>query len=194
MLDRAPLNPLIPNIGDKGVENGEKGPGKVQCERIGVLEPAEMFPDEEAATRWFESHVWPQGRHCPRCGSTETTETPRGDTPYWCPSCRRRFSVRVGTATERSKVPLRKWAFAIYLEMTSLKGVSSMKLHRDLGVTQKTVWFMLHRIRQAWAGDEIDRMLGPVEVDETYIGARARTTLTPGARIPSPHAGGTSAP
>ena len=68
--------------------------------------------------------------------------------PYYCPSCKRAFSVRIGTALERSKVPLRKWLFAIYLEMTSLKGVSSMKLHRDLKVTQKTAWFMLHRIRE----------------------------------------------
>ena len=102
--------------------------------------------------------------------------------------------MRIATAMERSKVPLCKWAFAIYLEMTSLKGVASMKLHRDLGVTQKMAWFMPNRIRDAWADDEIDRMLGPVEVDEAYIGARARTILTPGARLPSPHAGGRSAP
>ena len=106
---------------------------------------------------------------CPRCGSTETTEAP-GDMPYWCPDCRRRFSVRIATAMERSKVPLRKWVFAIYLEMTSLKGVSSMKLHRDLKVTQKTAWFMLHRIREAWAQERAALFSGPVEVDETYIG------------------------
>lgn len=106
---------------------------------------------------------------CPRCGSTETTEAP-GDMPYWCPDCRRRFSVRIATSMERSKVPLRKWVFAIYLEMTSLKGVSSMKLHRDLKVTQKTAWFMLHRIREAWAQERAALFSGPVEVDETYIG------------------------
>ena len=76
---------------------------------------------------------------------------------------------------ERSKVPLRKWVFAIYLDMTSTKGVSSMKLHRDIGVTQKTAWFMLHRIREAWK-DEKQRMAmtGPIEVDETYLGGKLR--------------------
>ena len=79
------------------------------------------------------------------------------------------FSVRIGTALERSKVMLRQWVFAIYLEMTSLKGVSSMKLHRDIGVTQKTAWFMLHRIREAW-GEARETFAGPVEADEAYFG------------------------
>ena len=134
-----------------------------------------MFPDEDAATAWFESLVWPEGRHCPHCGNAETTEAPASKKqPYWCGACRKGFSVRVGTALERSKVPLRKWAIAIYLEMVSLKGVSSMRLHRDLKVTQKTAWFMLMRIREAWTA-EIDSVFsGPVEVDETYIGGRRK--------------------
>ena len=94
--------------------------------------------------------------------------------PYWCSGCRRRFSVRVGTAMERTKVPLRKWAVAIYLEMTSLKGISSMKLHRELKVTQRTAWFMLHRIRETWAAERGVLFAGPVEVDETYMGGRER--------------------
>ena len=80
--------------------------------------------------------------------------------------------MRIGTALERSKVPLRKWVFAIYLEMTSLKGVSSMKLHRDLKVTQKTAWFMLHRLREAWSAESESLFSGPVEADETYMGGR----------------------
>ena len=71
-------------------------------------------------------------------------------------------------------MPLRKWAFAIYLEVTSLKGVSSMKLHRDIGVTQKTAWFMLHRLREAWAQEKAEPFDGPVEVDETHIGGRKK--------------------
>ena len=94
--------------------------------------------------------------------------------PYWCSDCRSYFSVRTGTALERSKVPLRKWAFAIYLELTSLKSVSSMKLHRDIGVTQSTAWFMLHRIREAWDGSNGSTFAGPVEVDETYFGGKER--------------------
>ena len=149
-------------------------PGKHLREGISLIELGEMFPDEAAATAWFESGAWPSGRHCPRCGSTETTETVSHNMPYWCPACRNQFSVTVGTLMERSKVPLRKWAFAIYLEMSSLKGVSSMKLHRDLKVTQKTAWFMLHRIRGAWSQEREGLFAGPVEVDETYMGGKER--------------------
>ena len=94
--------------------------------------------------------------------------------PYWCTDCRSYFSVRTGTALERSKVSLRKWAFAIYLEITSLKSVSSMKLHRDIGVTQSTAWFMLHRIRESWDQQNGQSFAGPVEVDETYFGGKER--------------------
>ena len=94
--------------------------------------------------------------------------------PYWCSDCRKYFSVRTGTAIARSNVPLRKWAIAIYLCLTSLKSVSSMKLHRDLGVSQPTAWFMLHRIREAWATDQEANFAGPVEVDETFIGGKQR--------------------
>ena len=75
---------------------------------------------------------------------------------------------------EESRLPLRKWAIAIYLETTNLKGVSSMKLHRDIRVSQKTAWFMLHRIREAWKQELGDRFEGPVEIDETFVGGKAR--------------------
>ena len=149
------------------------GPGKAHREGISLMELADTFPDEECAAEWFEAHVWPTGRHCPKCGNVETIEA-HGDMPYWCGACRRYFSVRIGTALERSKVPLRKWAFAIYLEMTGLKGISSMKLHRDIKVTQKTAWFMLHRIREAWHQEQASLFSGPVEVDETYIGGKRK--------------------
>ncbi|MXW92056.1 MAG: IS1595 family transposase [Rhodospirillaceae bacterium] len=153
----------------------QKGPGKAHREGIGLIELTEMFPDEAAATAWFESLVWPEGRHCPRCGCTETHEAAEtSGLPYYCSGCKRAFSVRIGTALERSKVPLRKWVFAIYLEMVSLKGVSSMRLHRDLKVTQKTAWFMLHRIREAWADEAAALFTGPAEVDETFIGGKRK--------------------
>ena len=149
------------------------GPGKAHREGISFIELADMFPDEATATAWFESLIWPNGRHCPHCGNTDTAEAPASKKqPYWCPACRKGFSVRIGTALERSRVPLRKWAIAIFLEMTSLKGVSSMKLHRDLKVTQKTAWFMQHRIREAWAGEVDAIMAGPIEADETHVGGR----------------------
>ena len=151
------------------------GPGKSHRKGISLLDLAEMFPTEEAATEWFEEQVWPTGRACPKCGDTETSEVPsRKPMPYWCKGCRSYFSVRTGTALERSKVPLRKWAFAVYIVTTSLKSVSSMKLHRDLGVTQKTAWFMLHRLREAWATGDAGMFEGPVEVDETYMGGKEK--------------------
>ena len=133
-----------------------------------------MFPTEEAATEWFESVRWPTERCCGHCGSVATRQVPRKrPMPYWCTDCRSYFSVRTGTSIARSNVPLRKWAIAIYLCLTSLKSVSSMKMHRDLGVTQKTPWFMLHRIREAWADVAmLDGFDGPVEADETYMGGR----------------------
>ncbi len=134
-----------------------------------------LFPDEAAATGWFESLVWPEVRGCGHCGSVKTREVPNAKPmPYWCSDCRSYFSVRTGTALSHSKVPLRKWAVAIYLEMTSLKGVSSMKLHRDIAVSQPAAWFMLHRIREAWAGPDGGKLAGPVEVDEAYMGGVER--------------------
>ena len=148
-------------------------PGKAHREGITLLALMDMFPDEEAATKWFEAYVWPTGRCCGHCGSTRTVEASHRKMPYWCSDCRSYFSVRTGTALSHSRIPLRKWAIAIYLELTSLKSVSSMKLHRDIGVRQATAWFMLHRIRQAWAStDDGGTFSGPVEVDETYVGGR----------------------
>ncbi len=151
-----------------------KAPGKVHCKGISVIELGEMFPDEDSARTWFESHIWPEGRCCPRCGSVRTHEAKHAKSPYRCTDCRAYFSVKTGTALEGSKVSLRKWVFAFYLETTSLKGVSSMKLHRDIKVTQKTAWFMLHRIREVWATNKAACFTGPTEADETYIGGKRK--------------------
>ncbi len=151
--------------------------GKAHREGVSIIELCDMFPDGPAATAWFEKLVWPTGRHCPCCGCTETSFAAKTSSlPYYCSGCRRAFSVKIGTALERSKAPLRKWVFAIYLKMTNLKGVSSMKLHRDIKVTQKTAWFMLHRIREAWVGEAGAEAVfkGSVEADETYIGGKEK--------------------
>ena len=148
-------------------------PGRSHRDGMSILELMAMFPTDDTATAWFERVVWPGERCCGHCGSVKTREVPnRTPMPYWCSDCREYFSVRTGTAIAHSKVPLRKWAIAIYLELTSLKGVSSMKLHRDLGVSQKTAWFMLHRIREAWTDEAPGAFAGPVEADETFVGGK----------------------
>ncbi|MXY42004.1 MAG: IS1595 family transposase [Rhodospirillaceae bacterium] len=148
-----------------------KAPGKSHREGISIMELTDLFPDEPSAVAWFEAIRWANGRFCGHCGSTETSEVPNAKPmPYWCKGCRSYFSVRTGTSIEKSRLKLRKWVFAIYLEATSLKGVSSMKLHRDLNVTQKTAWYMLHRIRESFALGSGPTFAGPVEADETFIG------------------------
>ena len=147
--------------------------GKSHREGITLVQLMDMFPTEAAAVTWFESTIWDGGRHCPKCGSTTTKAVPNAKPmPYWCTDCRSYFSVRTGTPMAHSNVPLRKWALAIYLCITSLKSVSSMKLSRDIGVKQATAWFMLHRIREAWAEDGDEPLDGPAEVDETYFGGK----------------------
>ena len=154
----------------------QNAPGRHYREGISLIDLFALFPDEKAAETWFEQQRWEDsGLYCPRCGGCDKVNAVanRKPMPYWCGDCRRHFSVRTGTLMERSKIPLHKWAIAVYMVTTSLKSVSSMKLHRDLGITQKSAWFMLHRIRQAY---ELDAPLldGPVEIDETYVGGKEK--------------------
>jgi len=143
--------------------------------RNSLMRLTDMFPDEDAATAWFENIFWPGGRFCPRCGCADTERaSATSSLPWYCRGCRKPFSVLIGTALERSKVLMRKWLFAIHLEMTSLEGVSSIKPYRDLKVTRKMAWFMLHRIREAWKIERAESMRDVVEADETYLGGRKR--------------------
>ena len=149
-------------------------PGKSYRAGISIIELAEMIPDEAAATKWFESILWKGGRACPKCGSLNTRECKnQRPMPCFCRDCKGYFSVRTGTLLERSHIPLKKWAWGIYLWTTSLKGVSSMKLHRDLKISQKSAWFMAHRLREAFTEEDF-QFDGPVEVDETYMGGKRR--------------------
>ena len=155
--------------------NEYSAPGKAYRKGLTLIDMMRMFPDEQAAAEWFELTLWGRTRYCGKCGSENTREVPNAKPmPYWCTDCRGYFSVRTGTPLARSKIPLQKWAIAIYLCLTSLKSVSSMKLHRDIGVSQPAAWFMLHRIREAWAQDADDSgdFSGPVEVDESYFGGK----------------------
>ena len=153
----------------------KKGPGRAHREGITVVELARMFPDDSAAEAWFEAQRWPEGRHCPECGSTDTVAVKsRRPMPYRCRDCRAHFSVRKGTVMQDSKLGLQKWAFALYMMSVGLKGVSSMRLHRDLGVRQATAWHLMQRIREGFLAGEGKPLAGPVEVDETYFGGRRK--------------------
>ena len=123
---------------------------------------------------WFIDKRWPDGVVCPQCSGKDilTRNNPR-PTRFRCRPCRKDFSVKTNTLMHNSPLSLSKWAISFYLYNTNLKGVSSMKLHRDLRITQKTAWFMLMRIRECW-NDAADSFAGPVEVDETYIGGKER--------------------
>ena len=135
----------------------------------------DMFPDEETAEQWFIKVRWPNGIHCPRCGVDEyQEETTHPTMPYRCRVCKKFFSVRFGTIMQGSNLSYRKWALATYLLMTNLKGVSSVKLHRDLKISQKSAWYLAHRIREAWIDKKGATFQGPVEVDETYMGGKEK--------------------
>ncbi len=152
-----------------------KSPGKAHSDGLPLIQLMDMFPTEEAATAWFEEVLWSGERCCGKCGSVNTRPVPKAKPmPYWCSDCRSYFSIRTGTPIARSNVPLRKWAIAIYLCVTSLKSVSSMKLHRDIGVSQPAAWFMLHRIREAWALQPQGAFVCPVEADETFVGGKEK--------------------
>ena len=140
-----------------------------------MMQVAEMFATEAKAVRWFEDWHWPTGEMaCMRCGSVNCYRVKNGKPmPYRCRDCRNYFSLKTGTLMEDSKLRLRVWGWAIYLELTSLKGVSAMKLHRDLDISHTTAWHLLHCIRDAFA-DVAVAFSGPVEMDEVYIGGLER--------------------
>ena len=150
----------------------QQAPGKHFRKGMTLIEITAMFPDDATAEKWFAETRWPNGPHCPKCGSTNVqTGASHKTMPYRCRDCSKRFSVRTGTMMDSSNISYRLWAICNYLLTTSLKSVSSMKLHRDLGVTQKTAWFMLHRMRGSWNKKQ-GQFSGPVEVDEAYMGGK----------------------
>jgi transposase-like protein len=144
-----------------------------------------IFKDEAAAVAHLESSRWPQGVSCPLCGS-DTPKKMGGQTQagmFLCGDCRGKFTVRTGTVWERSHIPLHKWLLATHLMAASKKGISAHQLHRMLGITYKSAWFMAHRIREAMA-PAADANGGPiggegkiVEMDETYVGKKAGRKL-----------------
>ena len=152
----------------------KKAPGKHYRRGITLVELFEMFPNDGAAEAWFVDCRWPQGVHCPHCASADVARQGNHPTmPYHCRACRRFFSVKVGTVMEGSKLGYQKWAIAMYFLTTDLKGTSRMKLHRILGVTQKTAWHLAHRIRESWAKKPAP-FAGPLEADETCVGGKEK--------------------
>ena len=134
------------------------------------MQATRMFDTEEKAEQWFIQKRWPDGVVCPFCESMNVAEVKsRKPQPFRCRACRKHFSVKTGSLMHSAKIPLSKWAIAFYLFATNLKSVSSMKLHRDLGIGQEAAWYMAHRIR-GMLDDDIERFAGAVEVDETYFG------------------------
>ena len=147
-------------------------PGQAHRNGITLVDLIRMFPDNATAEAFFADERWPNGVACPRCGSVSVQSGAAHKTmPYRCRDCRKRFSVKTGTVMESSNLGYQTWALASYLLTTNLKGVSSMKLHRDLGITQKSAWHLAHRLREAW-NDEGEEFTGPVEVDETFVGGK----------------------
>jgi transposase-like protein len=127
-----------------------------------------MFPDAESARTYLEGRLWPEGPRCPVCGLGERITARKGGF-YRCNQCAEDFTVRTGTIFERSHVPLHKWVYAMYLLVTARKGISSMQLAKEIGITQKSAWFVLQRLREALGGDPT-MLEGLIEIDETYVG------------------------
>ena len=153
-----------------------KAPGKAFRKGISLKQIMRLFPDNATAEQWFISQRWPDGVCCHYCGSVNVQTSCKHKTmPYRCreKECSKKFSVKTGTIMEGSKLGYQDWIIATFQMMTCLKSVSSMKLHRDLGISQKSAWFLTHRLRSALSEDRA-RFRGPVEVDETYFGGKRR--------------------
>jgi len=138
-----------------------------------------IFHNPEAARDWLEKLLWPDGPVCPHCGLIGAAYALHGKTQraglYECKGCSEQFTVTVGTVCERSHIPLHKWVLALHLIMSSKKGISAHQMHRMMGITYKSAWFMMHRIREALASGAFAKLGGAnkvVEIDETYVGGK----------------------
>jgi transposase-like protein len=148
------------------VEEAQAGPKT-------LLDAIRYYADLDVATKEFAGLRWPDGPVCPYCQSKENYYAP--SRRIWkCKACRKQFSPKVGTICEDSPIGMDKWMAAIWLISNAKNGVSSMELHRSIGVTQKTAWFMLHRIRDAMQTGSFAKASGRVEIDETFVGGKAQ--------------------
>ncbi|HEY1654532.1 MAG TPA: IS1595 family transposase, partial [Candidatus Tumulicola sp.] len=134
-----------------------------------MLEAVRTFADQQVAHDFFVALRWPNGAACPRCGNALVNALPTYRR-WYCKECKRQFTAKVGTVFEDSPIGFDKWLPAIWLISSNRNGISSCELGRALGVTQKTAWFMLHRIRTMLANESFEQLSGIIEADETYIG------------------------
>jgi len=140
---------------------------------ISLYQFNERFPDAETAREYIEQQKWHGKPFCAFCNSEKVHKLPRKNGFYQCNACRKKFNVRTGTIFQNTNIPLNKWLLAFYLMVTERKGVSSMQLSKQLGITQKSAWFMSHRIRKAMGSNKNSYLFkGIVECDETYIGGK----------------------
>ncbi len=139
-----------------------------------LLEAVRYFSDLDVATQYFASLRWPDGPVCPRCGLVKDHYYTKPRRLWQCKGCKKQFSVKVGTIFEDSPIGMDKWLPAMWMLISDKNGKSSYELGRDLGVQQKTAWFMLHRIRLAMQTGTFEKLAGEVEADETFIGGKAR--------------------
>ncbi len=159
-----------------------KNPPTGTAADLNLATMSELFISEDAARAFLEKIIWPNGPVCPHCKSTEayTLTAKPGSAKgvrkgvYKCKACRKQFTVRIGTIFEDSKIPFTKWLMTIHLMTSSKKGVSSLQISRELGITMKSAWFMTHRIREAMRQTDGGPLTGIVEVDETYVGGKPR--------------------
>src|SRR3990172_7528910 len=135
---------------------------------ISVFELFKMIPNQETARLYLESRLWPEGVKCPVCGTHDKIGKRSGGY-YRCGPCKLVFTVRTGTIFERSHVPLHKWIYAMYLLVTARKGISSLQLSKQIGITQKSAWFVLQRLREA-CGNKLEKLRGIIEIDESFFG------------------------
>src|SRR5664280_1788504 len=155
-----------------------------------------IFKDETKAREWLEARVWPEGPTCPHCGNADKAKIKslqgKAQRPgvYQCAECREQFTVTVKTVFERSKIPLTRWLGALFLMTCSKKGISALQVHRMLGVSYKSTWFMMHRLREAMRTGGFEPLGGKgkvVEADETYFGKGRDDARLQNAPWPSLH-------
>ncbi len=147
---------------------------KKPAKTISILELLNMFSSDQKAVDWLEGIRWGENPVCAHCGCIDNiNESKSKKFTYWCCNCHKQFTVKTNTIMHSSKLPMQKWVVAIYYLLTARKGISSLQLSKELGITQKSAWFMLQRIRESCQQDDL-KLSQVVEIDETYIGGKEK--------------------